>query len=53
VSVAATPLPIVFEFRPEARQIAEPLALPQVSVFPAAVKAAPAAKLSPLTFAVG
>lgn len=51
VTTATTPLPIPFAFMPEATHIAEPLAVLQLRVFPAAVKAGPAAKLTEVTFA--
>jgi hypothetical protein len=53
VRAATTPLPIGFAFKPEASQTVEPLELWQLMVFPAAVKAAPAAKLTPVTLAAG
>ncbi len=51
VTTATTPLPIPFAFMPEATHIAEPLAVLQLRVFPAAVRAGPAAKLTEVTFA--
>ncbi len=51
VTTATTPLLIAFAFIPEATHIAEPLAMLQLKVFPAAVKAGPAAKLTAVTFA--
>lgn len=51
VTTATTPLPIAVAFIPDAMQIAEPMAELQLRVFPAAVNAGPAAKLTAVTFA--
>ena len=45
VAVATVPLPITVAFMPLATQVTDPLAAPQDTVLPAAVRAGPAAKL--------
>jgi hypothetical protein len=49
VTTATTPLLIVLAFRPEATHIVDPLVVLQVIVFPAAVRAGPAAKAMVVT----
>jgi len=49
VTTAATPLPIVLEFKPEAKHINDPLPALQLSVLPAVVRAEPEAMLTAAT----
>jgi hypothetical protein len=51
VTTATTPVPITLAFMPSAMHIAVPLVALQLRVFPAAVKAGPAAKLMAATLA--
>jgi hypothetical protein len=49
VITAATPLPMVWEFRPAATQVVDPTIVLHVSVLPAAVRTGPAAIVSEAT----